>query len=112
VCYLEESIFYISLTAYLMTGPPFLEGISEGLVRCAEGGLVDRYWSGLQMLALLQSKGSALDENSNTFFAFNMSHLSAAFGILTLGHAFSFVIFLCEIFSKILLHVRNRKTAR
>lgn len=103
VCYVDESIFHVSGTALLNVGSPFLEGINIGIQQCLEGGLIDRYWSELSNLALVRGENNYFDHNGDMYFVFTISHLSAAFGVLILGHAFSFVIFLCEIISKMVL---------
>lgn len=107
-------MFYISATTLVTAGAPFLEQLNTILGHCAEGGLVGRYWPGLEILALLQSKDSALDYSIGVYFVFTISQLNAAFGILVLGHAFSFVLFFVELFPKLLyrqvigcLHIRT-----
>jgi hypothetical protein len=67
LCYIDESIFYISGAAILNKGSPFLDRLNSLIRRCLEGGLVDKYWSEVNTLARFQSKYKLPDDNSDFF---------------------------------------------
>jgi hypothetical protein len=97
VCHLDENIFYISGSALVNKGSPFLDRLNKLIRRCLEGALVERYWSEINTLARLRSTDKIPEDSDEMFFVFTVSHLSSAFGIFILGNSVSFVVFLCEI---------------
>jgi hypothetical protein len=100
VCSVEESILYVNIAALVTKGSPFLDRLNSLLRRSLEGGLVDRYWAEINIDARLRPKDKSLEESSDLYFAFSVSHLRTAFGILVLGSALSSLVFTCEIICK------------
>jgi hypothetical protein len=107
VCSVEESILYINIAALLPKGSPFLDALNTFLRRCLEGGLADRYWAEINFNARLRPRDRALEENSDIYFVFSVSHLRTAFGIFLLGHALSLLVFTCEIVCKLSCRCRH-----
>jgi hypothetical protein len=101
VCSVEENVFYVNIAALISKGSPFLDGLNSFLRRCLEGGLVDRYWAEINLSARLRSKHKALEESSDFYFVFSVSHLRTAFALLVLGCALSLLVFTCEIICKL-----------
>jgi hypothetical protein len=101
-CHLEDSSLSLQSAGLLQKGSPFLVGFNKFVRRCLEGGVVDRYRSFIYFKAHFQSMGSNehSQEDTDTFFVFQIHHLSAAFMILILGHIFSCTVFIWETVHK------------
>jgi hypothetical protein len=101
MCHIDES-FTLYIAGLLHKGSPFLDGIDRVLRQSMEGGLFEKIWADTHLTAHLQSMGKKefLQDNTGTFFAFQIRHLSAAFFILVLGHILSFTVFMLEIIHK------------
>jgi hypothetical protein len=74
-----------------------------------EGGLVDRYWADINFKARLQSNNEFIQDDTNTFFVFEISHLSAAFTVLILGYILSCIVFISEIVLKWVSKEKHRE---
>jgi hypothetical protein len=102
VCHLEDSSLPFQLAGLLPKGSPFRDGFNKFVRRSLEGGLVDRYMANVYFEAHFQNMGSNdySQEATDTFFVYQIHHLSAAFMILILGHIFSCTVLICEAIHK------------
>jgi hypothetical protein len=74
-----------------------------------EGGLVDRYSADINFKARLLSNNEFIQDDTNTFFVFEISHLRAAFTLLILGYILSCIVFVSEIVLKWVSKGKHRK---
>jgi hypothetical protein len=60
-----------------------------------EGGLFEKIWADAHLRARLESMGSSdfIQNDTSSFFVFEIHHLSAAFMVLILGHILSCIVF-------------------
>jgi hypothetical protein len=65
--------------------------------RYLEAGFLERIWRELQHRAALRGGGRFINEDSETFFAFSVSHVMPAFVVLIVGTVLSSVLFLAEL---------------
>jgi hypothetical protein len=101
MCHIDESLTIYS-AGFLHKGSPFLDEIDRVLRQCIEGGLFEKIWADTHLRAHLQSMGKNefLPDNTGTFFAFNINHVSAAFVILAMGLILSCAVFVLEVIYK------------
>jgi hypothetical protein len=101
ICHIDES-FTLYVTFLLQKGSPFLDGMNRLVRQCLESGLYEKLWADTHLRALVQSMGKneLLQENTGTFFAFEIHHLSAAFFVLIVGNILSCIVLVLEIIHK------------
>jgi hypothetical protein len=87
-----------SVVAFLSKGSPIMNRLNTFLRLCQEGGLVEKYWTELNMDALLKSGPEFGKDNNSSYFVFSLSHIGPAFIVLLFGFAVSFIVFLGEYF--------------
>jgi hypothetical protein len=96
LCHISDALF-ISIDGLLIKGNLFYDRLNKLMRQCIEGGLVNRYWAHLNFEARLHSSNEYIPDTAGNFFAFEISHLSAAFILLASGYIFSFIVFVWEI---------------
>ncbi|XP_033610108.1 uncharacterized protein LOC117282849 [Cryptotermes secundus] len=102
LCHLGDSSISLQSAGLLHKGSPFRDGFNKFVRRCLEGGLVGRYRAHVYFKAHFQNIGrnDNSQEVSDTFFVYQIHHLSAAFMILILGHVFSCTVLIYEAIHK------------
>jgi hypothetical protein len=96
LCHINDVLF-LPVNGILIRGSSFMDRLNRLMRYCMEGGLVDRYWDNINFEARLRSNNEFIQDNNDNFFAFNISHLSAAFTVLVLGYIISCLVFILEI---------------
>jgi hypothetical protein len=92
LCRLEDDIFRFSLAMFMAKGNPLLAPVDNIILRLLEAGLLHQW-----LKEHKRSMKRGMHDDDNKYFVFAVSHLSAAFGCLILGHILSFFIFICEL---------------
>jgi hypothetical protein len=100
LCTLEEDLLTTGFISVLRNGSPFLNRVNALTQRVLEAGLLDRYWAELMWNVKLRSNKRVDEDDQKMYFVFSLSHVSPAFSVLFLGHVFSAIVFLSEIFFK------------
>jgi hypothetical protein len=103
-CTLRENLLDGAVVALTPKGSPLLNQLNKYIRRCLEGGLVERYWTELNLEALLKSKEKSVKDGSGMYFVFSLSHTAPAFSVLGFGYVCSCMVCLAEC-----LHKRIRK---
>jgi hypothetical protein len=103
-CALKENLLDGAIVALFSKGSPLLNQFNKYMRRCLEGGLAERYWSELNLEALLRSKEKSAKDGSAMYFVFSLSHTAPAFSVLGFGYVCSCMVCLAEC-----LHKRIRK---
>jgi hypothetical protein len=103
-CALSENLMDGTIVALMPKGSPLLNQLNKYIRRCLEGGLVERYWTELNLEAILKSKEKFVKDGSGMYFVFSLSHTAPAFSVLGFGYVCSCLMCLAEC-----LHKRVRK---
>jgi hypothetical protein len=96
LCHISDGLS-IPVDGILHKGSLFLNRLNTLMRRCMEGGLMNRYWAHMNFMARLHSNNEYISDTIDTFFAFKISHLNAAFTLLISGYIFSCIVFILEI---------------
>lgn len=92
LCRLEDDIFKFSLAMFMAKGNPLLVRVDNIILRLIEAGLLHQWLKDHET-----SVKRGRHDDDKKYFVFAVSHLSAAFGCLILGHILSFFTFVCEL---------------
>ncbi|KAJ9598746.1 hypothetical protein L9F63_026721 [Diploptera punctata] len=94
VCFLDESILTLPMSAGVPMGYPILHILNVHIRRCVEAGLLENYWSEIKHKINLKVKQT--DEESE-YVVFSLTHLTPVFMLLVFGYVISTILFLCEL---------------
>jgi hypothetical protein len=108
ICCFDESLGTVGTTVIFKKGNPLLELFNFLMRRYLEAGFQEMVWSEAHHRASLRGRGRFREAAGDRFFAFSISHLMPAFGVLFVGTVLSSVVFIGELIVNCLCKRRGK----